>query len=225
MKNGYIVANKEQEFDVLKKLEQEGFKWYDRDLPTKFIFSEGILFSGFPYIISEYKDMGYVGWSYYSEDYDGKIVYDGRKEDKMYKVTQEFMNELIEWRDDNSLGTKTGYMYEAVNGYDIQRLPDVIDIWWTMPSNSIERNNRLIAIIKWLNGEDVFEVDASNKFIIKSEHPKPDGDYSYVKVFNGIASPSYFNYATKFETQEEAQEWANSHQVVVEIDADGNEVE
>lgn len=80
MKDGYIVANKEQEFDVLKKLEQDGFKWYDRDLPTKFIFSEGILFSGFPYIISEYKDIGWIGWAYYSDDYDGNIVYDGRKE-------------------------------------------------------------------------------------------------------------------------------------------------
>lgn len=31
--------------------------------------------------------------------------------------------------------------------------------------------------------------------------------------------------ATKFDTREEAQEWDNSHQVVVEIDEEGNEVE
>mgnify|MGYP001129725391 CR=1 FL=1 len=31
------------------------------------------------------------------------------------------------------------------------------------------------------------------------------------------------NCATKFDTREEAQEWANCHQVVVEIDEGGNE--
>ena len=225
MKNGYIVANKEQEFDVLKKLEQEGFKWYDRDLPTKFIFSEGILFSEFPYIISEYKDIGYVGWSYYSENYDGKIVYDGRKEEKMYKVTQEFMNELVEWRDNKGIDAKKEFIDTFVDGHNIQNIPDVISDWWTEPANPIENNKRLIAIIQWLNGEDVFEFEAPHKFMIRSEHPKPDGDYSYVKVFNSIASASYFNYATKFDTREEAQEWANSHQVVIEIDEYGNEVE
>ena len=156
----YIVANKQQEIDVLKKLEKNNFQWGIMGvLPTKFRFSEAILFNGFPYMIDVHEDTKYIGWLYYSDDFKGDIVYDGRKEDNMYKVTQEFMNELIKWRDDNSLETKTGYMYEAVDGDEIQRLPDVADIWWTMPSNSIERNNRLIAIVKWLNGEEVFEVD------------------------------------------------------------------
>lgn len=33
------------------------------------------------------------------------------------------------------------------------------------------------------------------------------------------------NKEQEFDTREEAQEWANSHQVVVEIDAEGNKVE
>lgn len=225
MKNGYIVANKEQEFDVLKKLEQEGFKWYDRDLPTKFIFSEGILFSEFPYIISEYKDIGYVGWSYYSENYDGKIVYDGRKEEKMtevkkYKVTKEFMNALEDWKEILKLDNVLFVGCQALSN-----LPSLLNNWWRDGSvSAYESNNRLIAIIKWLNGEDVFEVEAPHNFVVRSEDT--DGkNYNYVKVSHRIALASYRHHATKFDTREEAQEWANSHQVVVEIDEDGNEVE
>lgn len=75
----YIVANKQQELDVLKKLENEGFKW-TVDLPTKFIFSEALLFKGFPYVISTHEDIQRIGWSYYSDDFKGNVVYDGREE-------------------------------------------------------------------------------------------------------------------------------------------------
>jgi hypothetical protein len=46
-----------------------------------------------------------------------------------------------------------------------------------------------------------------------------------VAVENDMTTDAYtFVNATKFDTQEEAQEWANSHQVVIEIDEEGNEV-
>jgi hypothetical protein len=141
----------------------------------------------------------------------------------MYKVTQEFMNELIKWRDEMNLNAKNEDFGSFINGNDIQDVPDVVYIWWRRIENSIERNNRLIAIIQWLNGENVFEVP--QKFVVRSERADGDGNYKYVKIFNHVALTSYFDYATKFDTREEAQEWANSHQVVVEIDADGNEVE
>lgn len=228
-KVGYIVANQEQELNVLKKLEQEGFKWYDNDLPTSFIFSEGFLFHGFPYIISEYKDMGYVGWSYYSEDYDGNIVYNGRKEEKMkkYLVTQEFMNELVGWRDDQRLGMNTELIRSFLDVVHIEQFPGVVDDWWTDPENTVENNNRLIAIIQWLNGEDVFEVEEPHKFVVRSDVKNKSGNYIYVEVNEGITNGRYRTpkYATKFDTREEAQEWANSHQVVIEIGEEGNEVE
>jgi hypothetical protein len=216
----YIVANKEQELEVLKKFEQEGLKWVSGSNPTEF-------FPGnthpFPIILCE---RDWITWDYLDNLKNEEIVYDGRKEEKMYKVTQEFMNELNEWRDENSLENKTGYMYEAVDGDDIQRLPDVVDILWTMPSNSIERNNRLIAILKWLNGEDVFEVEAPHKFVVRNDTPDNRGDYWYVKNSECMTYiVFYISQATKFDTREEAQEWANSHQVVVEVDAEGNEVE
>ena len=58
--------------------------------------------------------------------------------------------------------------------------------------------------------------------VIKKDY---DGCYAYVAVENDMTTDAYtFVNATKFDTQEEAQEWANSHQVVIEIDEEGNEV-
>lgn len=73
----------------------------------------------------------------------------------------------------------------------------------------------------------MFEVEEPHQFIVRSEKSDNYGDYIYVQVNNGIAATNryYVSGATKFDTREEAQEWANSHQVVVEIDAEGNEVE
>lgn len=147
-------------------------------------------------------------------------------EEKMYKVTQEFMHELMEWRDKNDLDAKTGSAYEFVVGENIQNIPYVIGIWWTELDNPIENNNRLIAIIQWLNGEDVFEAEAPNKFVVRNDTPDYVGDYYYVKIFDGVTDRAFsLEGSTKFDTREEAQEWANSHQVVVEIDEEGNEVE
>lgn len=218
----YIVANKEQEFDVLNKLEQNGMLWERGEKPTDWLPSEKVSFEIFPYTLIE---QGYIAWSSTLRNKDRKIVYDGRKEGKKYKVTQDFVNELIKWRDDNSLETKTGYMYESVDGDEIQLLPDIVDIWWTASNNSIERNNRLIAIIQWLNGEDVFEVEAPHKFVVRSNEPDYDGDYWYVLYHDGsMHTVLTLSKATKFDAREIAKEWANSHQVVVEIDEEGNEV-
>ena len=143
----------------------------------------------------------------------------------MYKVTQKFMNELIKWRDNNNLDFKSGYTNMFIAGYEIQELPDIIDVWRTDADSSTENNNRLISILKWLNGEDVFEVEETHKFVVRSKEIHSDGYYSYVKVVDQMALHTDYNLAMKFDTQEEAQEWSNSHQVVVEIDEEGNEVE
>ena len=222
----YIVANEEQELDVLKRFERRGFKWGDEELPTEFIFSDSVWFDGFPYVITEHKDVGYIGWTYDSQYFNADVVYDGRKEEKMYKVTQEFMNELIKWRDETNLNTKTGIADTFVDGRDINNIPNVLDAWWTDPYNPIENNNRLIAIIQWLNGEDVFEVEEQHKFVVRNDTYDNEEHYWYVKSNKGMTyTVFYVSQATKFDTREEAQEWANSHQVVVEIDAEGNEVE
>lgn len=223
----YIVANKEKELDVLKKLENDGFKWgVIGTLPTKFRLSEAVLFNAFPYVIITHEDAKFIGWSYYSDCHEGNVIYDGRKEEKMYKVTQGFVNELVKWRDDEDIDATSGKNYNYINDNDLDELPAVVDGWWVDDQDPIERNNRLIAIIQWLNGEDVFEVEELHKFVVRNNTPDGKGPYYYVRKFD-LATDLFFSLdeATKFNTYEEAQEWANSHQVVVEIDAEGNEVE
>lgn len=228
----YIVANKEQELGILEKFEQSGLLWGGGEKPTKWVPSK-VAFSpytfNFPYVISSGNN-GKIVWFSADEITDETIVYDGRKEDDevytRYKVTQEFMNELIKWRDKNNLDFTSGYTNMFIAGYDIEKLPDIVDVWRTDADSSTENNNRLISILKWLNGEDVFEVEKPHKFVVRSNEIDEDGDYWYVKISGGLSSAAYsFDSATNFNTREEAQGWANSHQVVVEIDEEGNEVE
>lgn len=204
----YIVANKKQELDVLKKFEAKGLVWLSGDDPTELVLSENSLFSShasFPYALVE-KENNKISWILILQLTDEEIVYDGRKEDEevytRYKVTQEFMNELVEWRDENDLDAKTGSDYAFVVWDNIQNIPYVIGIWWTDPDNTIENNNRLIAIIQWLNGEDVFEVEAPHKFVVRSNDIDEDGDYWYVQLYKGLSNGAYnFGSATKFDTR------------------------
>ena len=144
----------------------------------------------------------------------------------MYKVTEEFMNELIDWRNYENIDTTSGRNYAYLCEDNLEEMPRVVDAWWLEDNNPIERNKRLIAIIQWLNGEDVFEVEEPHKFVVRNDKPDMYGDYYYVKIFDGATNTSFSSHsAAKFNTREEAQEWSNSHQVVVEIDEEGNEVE
>ena len=217
----YIVANKKQELDVLKKLEKDGFNWPSGLNPTNFFPSNS---HPFPIVLFE-RDC--ITWDFLDSIKNEEIVFDGRKEEKMYKVTQEFMNELIKWRDNEHIKPTSDGVNSYVSRTDLKNLPDIIHNWWVWRSNNpLENNNRLIAIVQWLNGEDVFEVEEPHKFVVRSDKEDREGDCAYVSVENGLTTASYFfDSATKFDTREEAQEWANSHQVVVEIDEEGNEVE
>lgn len=224
----YIVANKKQELDVLKKFERDGLVWLGGENPTDWITSESYMFNhfvSFPYALLENENKK-IAWLSMLKLTDEEIVYDGRKEEKMYKVTQEFMNELIKWRDQRNLNALNGCFYATFRGQDLRALPHIISEWHLEDTEPIERNNRLIAIIQWLNGEDVFEVEEPHKFIVRNDTQDDRGDYWYVKNSKGMTYiVFYISQATKFDTYEEAKEWANSHQVVVEIDANGNEVE
>lgn len=213
----YIVANKQQEIEVLKKLERKGVFWRVGRSATNFVPSENNTLGSFPYAIIEKE---FIIWSLIEQLEDETIVYDGRKEEKMYKVTQEFMDLLTEWRDEY---TKSIF---GVNAVSLTNMPEIVRSWRFGYNSSIETNKRLGAIIDWINGEDVFEVEASHKFVVRSDKKDHDGCYAYVAVENDMTTAAYtFVNATKFDTREEAQEWANSHQVVIEIDTEGNEVE
>lgn len=217
----YIVANKKQELEVLGKLEEAGFMWVNgHKLPTEVRISE------FPYVvIADNNKNNAIMWSTREVDFERNVVYDGRKEEKMtkkYKVTKGFMDALVAWRDERVLNPDLTYRSSFVAGRDISDFPYVVDDWWIEDKNPIERNNRLIAIISWLNGDEVFEVEKPSKFVIRSEKPNWDGDYWFVRFTEGMEdTTTYLSKASKFDTREEAQEWANSHQVVIEVGSEG----
>lgn len=216
----YIVANKKQELEVLGKLEEAGFMWVNsHKLPTEHTVSE------FPHVIIANNKEKVIMWSVREVDFEYKAVFDGRKEEKMtkkYKVTQEFMDKLVKWRDKYTLDATGTYYLAYMISDDLAKLPRVVVRWWETNKGPIERNNHLIAIISWLNGEDVFDVEEPHKFIIRSEKPDWDGDYWYVLFKEGMtATTPYLSKASKFDTYEEASEWANSHQVVIEVGSEG----
>lgn len=212
----YIVANEQQEREVLRELEKNGNEWNDKRNATDFIPSEKS-YVKFPYAIMSDR---FIGWLSIDdaivENYE--IVYDGRKEEQMsekYVVSQEFMNELEEWK---KRGNTEVYF---VGSYDLSMLPDYVKRWWNYPEiNNFECNNRLIAIIRWVNGEDVFEIEKPKKWVVRSKHTDVHGDYWYVYVYNTITSNRFTKAdATHFDTKEEAESWANAHQEVIEVEA------
>ena len=79
----YIVANKEQELEVLNEFEENGFVWIGGELPTEWVTSEQVtseevLFVSFPYVLIERED-GKISWSAMDQLEDETVVYDGRK--------------------------------------------------------------------------------------------------------------------------------------------------
>ena len=220
----YIIANKQQEYDILNKLEKTGVIWNDERKPTEYIPSYSAII-GFPYVIYSYEDgtLTYDGLSRINDKRE--IVYDGRngfdiiKEKNMgdkYVVSQEFMNDLKKWK--NNLVTYNEGRF--IGSDELDDLPGIINAWWGDEVPDEENNNRLIAIIRWLNGEDVFEVEKPKKWVVRSKETGEDGNYGYVFInLHNLALNTYhISNATRFDTKEEAQSWANSHQEVVEVE-------
>lgn len=208
----YIVANEQQEHEVLEKLEYEGLRWIGgKYLPSNSYYIE------FPYVIFK-RDK--ICWGYLEDLRDEEIIYDGRKEEHMsekYVVSQEFMDELKEWKAGLNIN---GQYY--VSDEDIFDTPVVIEDWWKDDTHALEQNNRLIAIIRWVNGEDVFEVEKPKKWLIRSKDCTEQGNHLYVMldISHGVKKTINFwdkDVATRFDTKEEAESWANSHQEVREL--------
>ena len=219
----YIVANEQQEREVLEKLEREGAEWCrSKSKPTDFIPSYVEHTTKLPYALLVENNQ--ISWCDIEALYEfDDIVYDGRKEKRMsekYVVSQEFMNELEEWK---KRGNTDVYF---VGSYDISMLPIDVIRWWDYPEiNNSEQNNRLIAIIRWVNGEDVFEVEKPKKWVVRSKVISTEGSHLYVNVHSTLGIPDIMTLfrlknATKFDTKEEAQSWANSHQEVVQVEVE-----
>lgn len=220
----YIVANEEQEREVLEKLEREGLKWKGfSEEPTQWLPTRdiGYIDVTFPYVLFGNDVVSWCRISELQDDYE--IVFDGRKEEQMsdkYVESQEFMNKLKEWKD--TLTSNDDEYKPLVSWVNIKNLPETIYMWLGDDVPDKENNNRLIAIIRWVNGEDVFEVKP-NKWVVRSIGLTDDDERYYVSIgkFMGLkrALNTYIiSQATHFDTKKEAESWANSHQEVVEVE-------
>ena len=134
-----------------------------------------------------------------------------------YVVSQKFIDGLEDWKEilrlDNVL---------FIGRKALSNLPNLLDKWWRDGSVSVhESNNRLIAIIRWVNGEDVFEVE---KWVVRSDSKDSEGDYWYVSLDGNEHNKANVGYdietATRFDTKEEAESWANAHQEVVQVEVE-----
>lgn len=164
----YIVVNEEQEREVLKRLEKEGCSWNDTENtpPTEWHLGR------YPYAIFV-KDGKKLVWGLNVDVSEVEIVSEN-KQDKV-KISKEVYDALVEWRDANQLD------HTHINGGDILRLPTfILNFWLELGISQNEANNRLIAIIRWVNGEDVFEVEKPKKWIVRSKGTDDEDNYSYV---------------------------------------------
>ena len=217
----YIVVNEEQELRVLNEFEKRGYCWInDQGKPI----SSGILIAreleDYPLFIGEIFETKTIYWQDLSKLVNEEIVYDGRKEEKMsekYVVSQVFMNELKGWKHDLILEDAFFVNQEAINN-----MPKIIKNWWVDDYETIgESNKRLISIIRYMSGANDFEVEKPKKWVVRSKETDDDNDHWYVRLPNNIDVINdvvyYMSSATLFNTKEEAQSWANSHQEVIEV--------
>ena len=212
MDKAYIVANEDQEREVLEDLYKRGKRWTisgkDKSAAEKFGLK-------FPYVIYEFLSDIFLKYGAVENiGSDSEIVYDGRKENKM-KISKEVYDALVEWRRYQNLTNS------FVGHTDIEKFPEVVKEWWIEDFTDIlKANNRLIAIIRWVNGEDVFEIEKPKKWVVRSKETDEDGYCRYVFTMHyGMQGNAYSkNNATKFDTKSEAESWANAHQEVVKVD-------
>ena len=203
MKFKYFVSNDSDEADALYELEQQGFKWGVGENPTALVISRLMGEGVFPYTISVGENKK-IYWS--SEDNECT------DEMNNYKITQELMQDLKSWQEEQRLYVDNDVV---VSWEDFKNETPRIQEWRLNTGSAIEANNRLIAIIQWLNGNDVFEVDY--KFYIAQL--KNVGAIGYLKVIseNELKIVEDKSDATKFETFEEADKWTNEYLEVVEV--------
>lgn len=130
---------------------------------------------------------------------------------KKYIIRRSIMYDLKNWRDDRRIYAE----YGAVLGWeDFQNEPERVQNWRLNTGSAIEANDRLIAIIKWLNGEDVFAVDVPSYIVRKKGVRK----YVNVEVEGGFELVDDKRNATVFYRLEDAKEYENAIFEVVELD-------
>lgn len=133
---------------------------------------------------------------------------------KKYKITQEFMEELNNWKREQDLDILGNVCPEY-----LIRLPEIVRTWHEQPVKFVDRNKRLIAVINWINGEEVFEV-RTPKYVVQRKDAVLSGVHQYLNVEQNVNVHLIYGLenATRFDDFEKALEWYNKHFEVVEVD-------
>lgn len=130
-----------------------------------------------------------------------------------YKVTQEFMDSLDDWRGKWVDG------HFPVNALTSETIKNVVERWRLKYIENGEPTKRLGALLNWINGEDVFEI-GKPKYIVQRKEKKFDGnrEYLYLTADDNVRTVLAPENATCFDSFEKASEWTNAHFEVVEVD-------
>ena len=132
---------------------------------------------------------------------------------KKYKVTQEFMDALDDWRDKWVDG------HFPVNALTSETIKNVVERWRLRYIENGEPTKRLGALLNWINGEDVFEVGTPKYIVQRKENNMIVGkEYLSFTSYGVINMVNNIKYANRFDDFEKASEWANKHFEVVEVD-------
>ena len=142
---------------------------------------------------------------------------------KKYEVSEELMNELLEWQKVIRPDLQYyDYWPARFSGYKL------IYKWFSEANNIDEQHNRLISLINFAYGVDIFEVEKPKKWIVRSKHLS-NGYRYYVSLKNSdlgdaieIGNAHFANltnsvdFAFRFSTKEEAEQFANPLMEIVE---------
>ena len=131
---------------------------------------------------------------------------------KKYKVTQEFMDALDDWRDKWVDG------HFPVNALTSETIKNVVERWRLRYIENGEPTKRLGALLNWINGEDVFEVGTPSYVVRLKDNIKYGKGYIIITTNGYVGVTYYMEDATRFDDFNKASEWANKHFEVVEVD-------
>ena len=198
----YIIANKYQEQDVLRKLDKEGCVWEDKDPLMSYTPSHDG--TSFPYGLNVRNNRVSITLPSLAHD----VVFDGRTEPEPVKVSKEVMKGIKEYVDAH----KRFYWL-----YDFTVYPESVQTW--LQDKPAERVKLLI---DYMEGNR--NLITTEQYVLRSIDPDENGDYSYLRL--GVQSTSVpdievaqikLEEATHFETREEARKFMITGMGIVEV--------
>ena len=199
----YIIANKYQEQDVLRKLDKEGCVWADKDPLMSYIPSHAG--TSFPYGLNVRNNRVSITLPSLAHD----IVFDGRTEPEPVKVSKEVMRDITQFVENY----KDRFEYL----YDFSVYPLSVQPW--IREKPAERVKLLVDYI-----EGNRDLITTEQYVIRSIDPDENGDYSYLRLGSRVTSVPDIEVgqiklqeATHFETREEARKFMITGMGIVEV--------